>query len=373
MTEKSEQNKKNTSGSTGDHNNERMQKAKGRTKQIMRVGLFFLLGLVVLLVGIFVMGDRQNLFSNTFPVYANFRTVEGLKTGAAVMLSGIRVGTVTGIELNMDTTSYVRVDMIIEEDYHNLIRTSAVAAIGQEGFIGDKLVEILLSDVNSPIVRAGDSINGAPPTNYFEILDKARIAVENTNSITASLDTLFMRFRRGEGTLGKLLTDDAAYNSLVDVSNSANELFTQTGEEFAEISQTLGKAADNVDAITVESRKLISDMAKGKGTVGALLYDRSLYDSLETLTGILNQTASSAGFAAREFGINMRGLRNNWLVGGLFSGGEEEERNVELLQKELELRLEEIERQKQLLEQRQQELVSIKRSSNTNSVNQQPE
>ena len=325
-----------------------------RKRRLFRVGIFSIGGLLILAIGIFVMGDRRNLFSKTFTVTAYFENVEGLLSGAAVVVNGIRVGSVTDVKLVVyDTASRVKVDMVIEEEYRKMIHTGSIAAISQLGIVGDKQVEIITTDFSMPVVRNGDVIQAAPPANYLAILEKADRAVQNVNNITASLDTLFLRFRRGEGTLGKLLTDDEAYNELVGVGESAQALFDETTRQFTDLSSVLRSTADNVDGITHESQKLIRDLGQGKGTVGALLYDRSLYDSLETLVGTLSRTADNAGMAAREFGTNMRGLRNNWLVGGLFSGGESDEMNVELMQRELDIKKEELRQQEALLKQRE--------------------
>src|SRR5688572_25511193 len=84
-------------------------------------------------VGIFVMGESRNLFSDTFRISATFQTVEGLLSGAAVVINGIKVGSVTDVQLVLDTVSKVQVDMVIEEKYRDMIHTSSVAAISQLG------------------------------------------------------------------------------------------------------------------------------------------------------------------------------------------------------------------------------------------------
>ena len=317
-----------------------------------------LVALILLVLLVFVLGDRRNLFGKTFKLIAQFENVEGLRSGAAVFINGIRVGSVDAVDLVADKTLKVRVKMTIEEKYHPMITTSSEAAVGQIGLVGDKHVEISTPDVTKPMVADGSEIATNSPLAYTDILEEANQAVANTENITASLDTLFLRFRRGEGTLGKFLTDDAAYNELVGVGSSAQRLFDETTHQFTQLSSILRTTADNVDGITRESERLIRDLGQGKGTVGALLYDRSLYDSLESLVGTLNRTADNAGTAAREFGTNMRGLRSNWLVGGLFSGGEANERDIELMQKEIDIQKEELRRQEELLKQREAELLT---------------
>ena len=239
---------------------------------------------------------------------------------------------------------------------------TTVATISQVGLIGDKQIELKVVRTDQAPVSDGDSISSEPPPNYFAIFEEARTAVQNASHITASLDTLFLRFRRGEGTLGKLLTDEGAYRGLVRVTNSAERMLDQTGTQMGQMSATLNRAATNVDEITVESKRLIADIGRGKGTFGALMYDRSLYDSLEALAGTLNEAAGSAGFAAREFGLNMRGLRSHWLVGGLFGGGEDE-KNIELERKMLQIRAEELRRQRELLDQREREILDKEKRS----------
>jgi phospholipid/cholesterol/gamma-HCH transport system substrate-binding protein len=337
-----------------------MAAGKGRNKRLLRAGVFAAVGLVMLLIGIFAIGDKQNLFSETINVYTTFQTVEGLKSGAPVMMSGIKIGTVSNVLLQLDTGTYVRVDMVLEGQYREYLRSSTFATIGQAGLIGDKLVELRVNNAMSPLLNDGDSIGSVPPTNYTAILDEARASVRNAERITGSLDTLFMRFRRGEGTLGKLLTDEQAYESMVKMTIAAEQLMDRTNQQIAAVGGSVDRAANNMEQMTSAGRDLMLDVSKGKGTIGALMYDRTLYDSLESLTGSLSEAASSAGFAAREFGLNMRGLRSNWLVGGLF-GGDNEEQNVELLQKQLQIREEELRRQRQLLEQREKQLLEKER------------
>lgn len=333
-------------------------KQRRRTGQSLRVGLFFVAALILTLLLVFVLGDRRNLFGSTFKLMAYFESVEALKSGAAVYIKGIRIGSVDGIHLMADSVVKVRVEMTIDENYRPMIRTTSVAAVGQIGLVGDKHIEIVTPDINDPIVADGSIIVGAAPVNYFAILDQAKEATKNATNITASLDTLFLRFRRGEGTLGKLLTDDALYADLMNVSSSAEELFSETSQQFSALSGTLRSTADNVDAITFETNRLLRDLGEGKGTFGALLYDRALYDSLESLVGTLNLTAGNASMAAREFGINMRGLRQNWLVGGLFSGGDADGNSADMLRKELEIQREELRKREQLLDQRERELLT---------------
>lgn len=329
----------------------------------MRAGIFAILGFAILVVGVFVIGDKQNLFTQTFDIRAHFRTVESLRAGALVTINGIKVGTVSQVQLRMspDSGSYVYVGMRIGNDYREFVRTTTVANVSTTGLIGEKLIELRTDDPTSPVARNGALLPTVEPTNYTAIFDQARQVVANTENITASLDTLFLRFRRGEGTLGKFLTDDEVYVGLARVAGATEKTMTEVAGSLSSVTNTLNRAMTNVDGITVETRKLVNDISSGKGSLGALLYDRSVYDSLEQVLATMNRTADAAGFAAREFGINMRGLRHNWLVGGLFGGAGDEEANTAVLARELQIKLEEVKLQRELLERREQEALERNR------------
>lgn len=334
-----------------------------RTKRLVRAGIFSLVGFAILVVGVFVIGDKQNLFTKTFDVQSHFRTVEGLRSGALVTINGIKVGTVSRVQLRMspDSGSYVHVAMKIANDYRDFIRTTTVATVTSTGLIGEKIVELRTGDPTAPVARNGALLPSLEPTNYTAIFDQAKQVVMNTENITASLDTLFLRFRRGEGTLGKFLTDDEVYVGLARVAGATEKTMTDVASSLSSVTNTLNRAMTNVDGITVETRKLVNDISSGKGSLGALLYDRSVYDSLEQVLATLDRTADAAGFAAREFGVNMRGLRQHWLVGGLFGGADEDEANNAVLTRELQIKLEEVKRQRELLEQREQEALERNR------------
>ena len=65
----------------------------------LAVGLFIASGLILFVVAIFIIGSKENLFTPTFKLQANFEKVSGLKEGASVRFNGINVGTVDGIEI----------------------------------------------------------------------------------------------------------------------------------------------------------------------------------------------------------------------------------------------------------------------------------
>ena len=112
----------------------------------------------------------------TYELAASFRSAEGVSVGTEVRLAGVRVGTVTGLELDPATfrarTSFnLRNDVILPDD-------SAVA-IASEGLLGGTFVEI---------------IPGGSPFNYAP----GDVITDTQSSV--SLVTLLMRFVTGDGS-----------------------------------------------------------------------------------------------------------------------------------------------------------------------------
>lgn len=70
----------------------------------VRLGIFILLGTFLLILAVFLIGQKNSLFSSTFTVKAYFKDVQGLRAGATVRLSGIDVGSVSNINIVNDTT-----------------------------------------------------------------------------------------------------------------------------------------------------------------------------------------------------------------------------------------------------------------------------
>ena len=107
-----------------------------------RLGLFIFLGTVLIVLAIFLVGNKDSLFSKNIIVRTYFENIEGLRTGASVRLNGLTVGSVKDIKLNNNETNRVEVTMRIKKDVMQFIRMDSEASIETEGVIGSKLVSI---------------------------------------------------------------------------------------------------------------------------------------------------------------------------------------------------------------------------------------
>ena len=102
--------------------------------------MFVTMGMAVFIAGIYFIGEGQQLFRSTFRISGVFKDVAGLQPGNNVRFSGINVGVVDNISIISDSS--VRVEILIDDDTRKFIKKDAVASIGSEGLMGNKILII---------------------------------------------------------------------------------------------------------------------------------------------------------------------------------------------------------------------------------------
>jgi len=178
-----------------------------KTKSVnkIKLGVFVSISIVLFTLVIYFIGQRQQLFSSTFHITGVFKDISGLQVGNNVRFSGINVGVIEDIE--QFTDSSVRVDMMIEESSRKFIKKNAIAVIGSDGLMGNKIVSILPGTNSTQPISDNDDIATAVPVSMDDILLKLKLTSDNAAHITTDLSAIASSIREGKGTIGKLLMD----------------------------------------------------------------------------------------------------------------------------------------------------------------------
>jgi outer membrane protein OmpA-like peptidoglycan-associated protein len=146
-----------------------------------RVGVFVVLALLFLSIGIFLIGDKDFMFSPTYRLKADFENVGGLNNGADVRVGGIHQGTVKEIDLPSQPDGKVTVVMNLRSPTHNIIKKDSRASIKTEGLLGDKYVEISFGSSKAEAVGSNDTIASETPKDMSEqaraLTDEAQAGV----------------------------------------------------------------------------------------------------------------------------------------------------------------------------------------------------
>lgn len=292
----------------------------------VKLGLFIIIGVSLLVLAIFLIGDKNALFSKTFEVKAYFSDIQGLRSGATVRLSGIDVGSVSNVSIVDDASGRVEVRMNLVEDIKRFIRTDTKATISTEGLVGSKVVVLKIGSTDAAHVGEGGVIQTEDPLGFDAIIAETQGIMEYTKTLTMDLSEIISKVNKGEGTMGKILNDDELYNEAVQLTQRADQSLTSITEELGrvtEIFNRLGEGVEsvvaNVDSVVLEVDSIIANLKNGNGVLGALLVNGSKYDTVFTsMMRNIELTSSDARLAASRLAENMEALKHNWLFKSYF-------------------------------------------------------
>ena len=199
-----------------------------------RLGAFIVVTLAILVVGVFIIGGKQYLFTSTYQLKAQFDNVVGLDAGADVRVGGVHSGTVRNIVLPHEPGEKVTVIMDLGKSTHEIIKQDSVATIETEGLLGNQFLAISFGSAGSSDVRDGDLIKSHPPLEMADlfqktsdILDSSQQAIQNAARATANLNSISAKIDRGQGTAGALVNDRALYTNLEQTSGVMRDTMGQ--------------------------------------------------------------------------------------------------------------------------------------------------
>ena len=264
-----------------------MPQRKQLTWTELRVGLFVLVGLSVLAAGIFyVTSVGGGPLSPKYRLRTYLPEVSGLANGAAVKVDGVEVGNVESIKLLPRTAAKtpeknksIEVVMRINRNYQGDILTDSVASLVTEGLLGNRYVNITRGFTGTQIPDNG-VIPGAEEKAMKEVVERSAEVLGNLSALSTDVRDLIAGVQEGRGSLGKILTDDQAYNHLNGMLAKGDAMMAGIRDGQG----TLGKLVSSDELYTkvdkgVDSMNvMLTDMRAGKGTLGKLIYDPTLYD-----------------------------------------------------------------------------------------------
>jgi phospholipid/cholesterol/gamma-HCH transport system substrate-binding protein len=299
--------------------------------RLAAVGAFVIGGVLLFAVGLFLIGSRRMLFKETFVVNAEFANIASLENGATVRVSGLDSGEVTAIHVPATPAGRFRVEMRIRTNVRQLVRADSVATIQNDGLVGAKFVQIDAGSEQAAIIADGGTIKSREPFDFTDVLAKmsetidvvnttitqvkteldtalgavtdtaqtaqdlmqevgkqARAIMASGQRTTADLQVIISGVREGRGSVGKLLTDDALYQSAKKIAADAE------------------RAMADVRAAAQQAKAAIADVQGENGP-------------MRGLTGSLQQTLASARDAMADIAENTEALKHNFLFRGYFN------------------------------------------------------
>jgi len=211
-----------------------------------RLGAFIVVTLAILVVGVFIIGSKQYLFSSTYQLKAQFDNVAGLDAGGDVRVGGVHSGTVRNIVLPRKPGEKVTVVMDLGRSTHEIIKQDSVASIETEGLLGNQYMAISFGSSGTADVQDGDIIASKTPLEMSDllrktsdILDSSQRAIQNATRATANLDSISAKIDRGQGTAGALVNDKQLYNNLEQTTSAMRDTVAQAQAGVADFQENM--------------------------------------------------------------------------------------------------------------------------------------
>ena len=310
---------------------------------VAKVGLFFLVALVLAGILIFKIEDLRFGKKSGKTVSIVFKDVAGLDNKAAVRVAGVRVGKVTRIKL-IEGRAYVQIELDSDVD----LRQGASAAIANQGLLGEKYLELIPGPIGASPLPEDSVLTGNQAVSFDQVTKLAHDIELDVKDITASLRGA-LGGPEGEQTTRAIVANIERITEELKVIVATNhENVDATIANFREFSHEMTRLADRIDALVaansgtttaaISNIKEISDKLQhtadnlnsitdkvntGKGTVGQLINSdetsKNLNDALVSVkegVGTLNKTLGRAA----KLKIDL-GLRAEYLSGPSKSKG----------------------------------------------------
>ena len=292
---------------------------------VVRLGVFIFIGIILLVIAIFLVGQKNALFSSTFNVKAYFRDVQGLRSGATVRLSGIDVGNVKSVVIVNDTTGRVEVSMNLQTDIQRFIRTDTKATIETEGLVGNKVVVLKIGSSAAEPVSDGGYIQSEEPVGFEAIIAQTEGVIQYTKVMTKDLSEIVGKVNRGEGSIGKLLNDETLYNNASNLTRSADQSLKNITDELGRIIGVfdtlgigVGSVVKNVNSVVSNVDTIIVNVNRGRGVLGSLLVSGKYDTTVNSILTNIQETSADARLSASRLAENMEALKHNWLFKSYF-------------------------------------------------------
>ncbi len=318
----------------------------------IKIGLFLAVGLAILALFIFVVGDFSTLFKRKgYTLITHFDTVAGLEKKTVVRMAGVKVGAVEAISLKGN-----RAEVTMDISPEVKISRDSKATLASLGLLGEKYIEIVPGEEEAFVQPAG-TIGSLPPVSFDQlgmILSSVGDDIKNTSKALRDL--------LGEGEARVNIKE--ILQNLSSVSAELNEFFsenkpllTQSLEKSAQaidnFDQNVAALSQNLDELilllknTVEEnsgslkenlegiKDLISKMDealktlneslekinKGKGTLGKLIENQDLYEKTDKTINKVQDIIAPVSSLRLDMGLKAEYFATSELFRGTLSFG----------------------------------------------------
>lgn len=262
-------------------------------KKEYRIGLVGIAALVALFLGINFLKGKA-LFNTNKEYYVRFSNAKGLAKSAQVYVDGFEVGIVSNIIYDYSRPGNVLVEMSVDP---RLVLRHGTDITIESSLMGGCTLNVVPARDSDRVYAEGDTIVG---NNLSGLMGQAAGMIPQITEIVEKVDTLVESLNRlaNDPRLPMILTNVEQVTA--DLTQTTKHLNTVVGKDLPNLARTYNKVGENVLAITENFKSvdvqptldnvnttianvnsMVEQMRNPEGTMGAFLYDRSLYNRLD--------------------------------------------------------------------------------------------
>lgn len=304
------------------------------TRQNLIVGVFVMIGIVVMGGLVMAFGGGRSLFANTYDLNVEFpKGVRGVQQGQTVTLNGKRVGETRDIQFVDEDALEKGVRVVVSVEGFELparcelIVSPNVMGIGKppielrvlDPAVKDKLpmdgtalifgrMEPMLDQLIPPRMQQtfeqatrhiGDLAADLRPAaaNLSRLLEQRSMSEVDAKSVTANLDTLIQRIDdtmksfnavigdpKNRENFGAILANAKTMSDTGVTAMENVEAVSEKGKQLADhldaLVRRMARATDDLSAVLQSLDRTVSKLNDKTGTLGLMLNDNRLYESL---------------------------------------------------------------------------------------------
>jgi phospholipid/cholesterol/gamma-HCH transport system substrate-binding protein len=321
-------------------------------KRMITVGIFVALGILIFVVAVLTLGGQKKTFEQKSTLRAIFKDVNGLQPGNNVWFSGVKVGTIKKISFTPD--AMVEVVMSIQSKTMQYVKRDSKAKISSEGLIGNKIVVILPGSTTAPAVPEDAVLVTDSGLSSDEMMATLQQNNNNLLGITGNIKTITDRLMNGQGSAGKILSDDELANQLQaainsfriasaqvqkitsDVANYTAQLQSEgsltnnlvhdtvvfnrlkaTAMEIHQASATIKESSNSIQRITANIENVSRRLDSTGSPVGVLLNDEAAGRNLK-------MTLDNLQMGSKKLDEDLEAVQHNFLFRGFFKKKEKQ-------------------------------------------------
>lgn len=240
----------------------------------MKVGMFVAIGLIAAAVSILMLGGDRFVLKRQAIFTARFTEVEGLFPGSVVSLSGLRIGNIKAITMAPDLK--LDIQMQVEPQFAERITEGAIAEVKTQGALGDKYIFIRPGPADAKPIPPG-TVLPSDETSFMSLLTDRKDGMARAIDLIKELHILVASFNQ-DGKTAKMMNNmseasERLKTTIAKLDTIMNDLSGPNPED-----KRLKKAL-------ISLSNIMEKVDKGQGTLGQLINDPSVHQSLKNLLG----------------------------------------------------------------------------------------